>query len=214
VVGLFEGAHYHTTGWFRPKRDCKMRTLGVAFCEVCRETLVTSIYDLLDPIDDVSPPTNALVSITNAGQVTLAVTRLQPLTHQLAVQWFVNNLPRAGATNPALTLTAWALPPATHTIRADVTDTTPLVRYDPQELLLGSRSWRVRSTVVPPRLAIRLTNSLVSITWPPSATGFLLQSRANLGAATAWTTESVISNQTSAEFTAASAASYFRLRSP
>ncbi len=43
VVGLFEGAHYHTTGWFRPKLNCKMRSLGVAFCEVCSETLVKSV---------------------------------------------------------------------------------------------------------------------------------------------------------------------------
>lgn len=214
AVGLFEGAHYHATGWFRPKFDCKMRTLGVAFCDVCRETLVTSIYDLLDPIDAVSPPTNALVSITNASQVTLAVTRQQPLTHQLAVQWFVNNVPRSGATNPALTFTAWDLPPATNIIRADVTDTTPLVRNDPQQLLRARRSWRVRSTVVPPLLAIRLTNNLVTIGWPPTAAGFLLQSKPNLSAATAWTTESVISNQTGAEFTVANAPSYFRLRSP
>src|ERR1043165_8157445 len=58
VVGLFEGAHYHFTGWFRPKLTCKMRALGVAFCEVCSETLVKSIYGQIRPIEATSPATN------------------------------------------------------------------------------------------------------------------------------------------------------------
>ena len=37
VIGLFEGAHYHPTNWYRPKLDCLMRDLYVPFCEVCSE---------------------------------------------------------------------------------------------------------------------------------------------------------------------------------
>ena len=37
AVGLFEGATYETTGWFRPKRTCLMRDLNwdSVFCDVC-----------------------------------------------------------------------------------------------------------------------------------------------------------------------------------
>jgi hypothetical protein len=37
VVGLFEGAQYQPTGWYRPQYDCKMNHLGVDFCAVCTE---------------------------------------------------------------------------------------------------------------------------------------------------------------------------------
>ena len=39
TVGLFEGAHYFHCGAFRPSYDCRMRTLGVAYCKVCQETI-------------------------------------------------------------------------------------------------------------------------------------------------------------------------------
>jgi hypothetical protein len=38
-VGLFEGAHYHHCGAFRPEFNCKMRVLGKPFCAVCRERI-------------------------------------------------------------------------------------------------------------------------------------------------------------------------------
>ena len=55
LVGLFEGAEYQVTGWYRPKFDCKMRTLGTPFCEVCSEALVRAIYTAIRPIDSFSP---------------------------------------------------------------------------------------------------------------------------------------------------------------
>ena len=33
VVGLFQGAHYHPTNWYRPELDCVMSHLYVPFCE-------------------------------------------------------------------------------------------------------------------------------------------------------------------------------------
>ena len=54
AVGLFEGAEYQTTGWYRPKLDCKMNHLGIDFCEWCAEQLVKSAYQLIDPIDSFS----------------------------------------------------------------------------------------------------------------------------------------------------------------
>src|ERR1041384_7732212 len=55
VVGLFEGASYEATGWYRPKLNCKMQTLGFPFCEVCGEALVKASYALINPIDSLSP---------------------------------------------------------------------------------------------------------------------------------------------------------------
>ena len=55
VVGLFQGAHYHTTGWYRPQLDCLMRDLYVPFCAVCSEALVLAIYQRVRPVDGFSP---------------------------------------------------------------------------------------------------------------------------------------------------------------
>jgi hypothetical protein len=42
-VGLFEGAHYNATGWYRPRLHCKMRELGQPYCEVCTKTMLDTL---------------------------------------------------------------------------------------------------------------------------------------------------------------------------
>lgn len=43
TVGLFEGADYFHCNAYRPEYDCKMRTLGMPFCNVCRQVILTRI---------------------------------------------------------------------------------------------------------------------------------------------------------------------------
>ena len=43
TVGLFEGAHYFHCDAYRPEYDCRMQTLGVPFCSVCRQAIATRI---------------------------------------------------------------------------------------------------------------------------------------------------------------------------
>src|SRR6266567_5057550 len=63
VIGLFEGAHYHPTNWYRPKLDCAMRSFGLPFCQVCAETLVLAFYQRIRPADAFTPAnTNLSVS--------------------------------------------------------------------------------------------------------------------------------------------------------
>src|ERR1019366_4069333 len=103
VIGLFEGAHYHTTGWYRPKLDCLMRDLYAPFCDVCSEALVLAIYQRVRPVDGFSPAsTNFSVSSTQA--LTFSLSQLQPATHNLDVQWFTNGVPQTGATHLGFTL--------------------------------------------------------------------------------------------------------------
>ena len=87
IVGLFQGAHYHPTQWYRPELDCLMRDLYVPFCAVCSEALVLAIYQRVRPVDAFSPAsTNLSVSTTQA--LTFSLTLLQPATHNLSVQWY------------------------------------------------------------------------------------------------------------------------------
>ena len=39
TIGLFEGAHYFHCGAYRPDFDCKMKRIGVRFCEVCADVI-------------------------------------------------------------------------------------------------------------------------------------------------------------------------------
>lgn len=39
----WEGAHYHTFGWWRSEEDCKMRSLGKPLCKVCTRTMLDTL---------------------------------------------------------------------------------------------------------------------------------------------------------------------------
>lgn len=143
IVGLFEGAHYHTTGWYRPKLNCRMNSpFYETFCEVCTEALVLAIYREVRPIDSFTPAT-AHQSVTSTQALSFALTVLHPATHALNVQWLTNGTPVAEATNTTFTILPAALGSGTNTVSGRVTDPTPLVRTDTSNLLSQTLTWTV-----------------------------------------------------------------------
>jgi hypothetical protein len=154
VVGLFEGAHYHSTGWYRPKLDCKMRTLTVPYCEVCSEAIVKSIYSLVRPIESYLS-TSLVDSIRDSQSIQLSVVKKNPTSNNLSVQWFVDGIQKNGATSDILNVSGSGLGIGQHTVKVVVRDTTQFVRNDPGGLLRDSISWTVRVTdgAVPVELA-------------------------------------------------------------
>ena len=144
VVGLFEGAHYHATGWYRPMLNCKMRSLGPDFCHVCRQEMVKSEYLFLAPIESYFPLLTTL-SLTGTEAVTLEVVTLIPDAFPLLVEWYVDDIP-TGETGNQFEATAPELTDGTHVVRADVRDTTSFVLVDPGQLLFDSRSWTIEVT--------------------------------------------------------------------
>jgi hypothetical protein len=151
VVGLFQGAHYHTNNWYRPQLNCAMGSLGVPFCAVCSEALVLAIYQKTRPVDSISPvSTNLTVSTPQA--LTFSLTLLEPATHSLSVQWYTNSMALSGATNPDLTLSPTALGNGNHTVSAVVRDNTPLVRNDPTNLLTQTVTWALNVNLAQLRL--------------------------------------------------------------
>jgi hypothetical protein len=182
VVGLFEGAHYHTTGWYRPELNCLMGSLGVPFCSVCSEALVLAIYQRVRPVDGYSSAsTNISVSYPQA--LTFTVSLLQPSTHNLDVQWFINGAVRSGATNLSLTLLAASLSNGTNAISAGVKDSTALVRNDPTNLLSQTVTWTVAVNLPQLRLGSPLWLTGGKFTFLVSGNapqGFVIQSSTNL----------------------------------
>lgn len=151
VVGLFEGAHYSPTNWYRPKSACLMRYVlsGFDYCEVCREALVKTFYAKVRAIDAASP-TNASLTLTTTQAVTFGVSLLQPLTHTLSVQWQTNGVNVSDATNATFNFNPATVTNGIYSLRAIVHDDTAWVRNDPAGLLYATNTWNV--TVAVPQL--------------------------------------------------------------
>ena len=60
TVGLFEGAHYYHCGAYRPEYNCKMQTLGVPFCRICRQVIWNRISPLTTLQARLRTPINVL----------------------------------------------------------------------------------------------------------------------------------------------------------
>ena len=142
-VGLFEGAHFHTTDWYRPKLDCKMRALGVEFCEVCQETLVLAAYAKLNVIQGSTPAENN-VSVPGGGALILKVNAVDPVDRPLTYTWTVNGVTNDSSSAELFSASFESLGTGSHLVRVQVEDRTALVRIDPFGKLWESRSWLVQ----------------------------------------------------------------------
>jgi len=146
-VGLFEGACYEPYGWYRPELYCKMRSLGPDFCEVCKQQLIISQYMRLSPIESYSPLATT-IQISEIDTVTLAVTPLVPTSHDLSVQWYLDDEPIPGAVSSDYLVEQSAICGGVHVVRAEVVDTTSRVRTDPLNLLTASHDWTIECATV------------------------------------------------------------------
>jgi hypothetical protein len=143
VVGLFEGAHYHTTGWYRPMVDCTMNHATFPdFCPVCQEALVLALYGRVRPIDAFAPVTTNL-TISGPASLLFSLTLVDPSQHDLSLQWQTNGVPIPGATNATLSLSPLGLGDGTHLLSALIRNQTALVRTDPANRLTQSVTWRL-----------------------------------------------------------------------
>lgn len=186
-VGLFSGAHYNGPGWYRPKANCKMRTLGVDYCEVCKEAIVKAIYSRSGPMASKEPSTSFLANLVAASSQTFKVKARQTPNQTVQVRWTLNGslLPD---TSSNLVLSASQLRPGTNSLKVDVTDTTTMVRSDPTGLLKNSHTWQfvVEGAAIPPtslRLATptRLPDGRVVFNVEgTAANGFRIESSSDL----------------------------------
>ena len=186
TVGLFQGAHYHLTGWYRPYENCCMNSLGSVFCPICKETLVLAIYGKVRPIENHSPSTNSL-TVTSAQMLNFSLNLLKPATHNLNVQWRTNNIAIAGATNATFSIWPSLLGNGTNKVQAEVWDATAMVRTDVKNVLKQTNLWILAMAV--PTMQIDLvrwqTNGSFSFRVSGSSPdGVVIQVSTNL---TSWT---------------------------
>lgn len=142
VVGLFEGACYETTGWYRPKLNCEMKSLSMPFCEVCQEQLIKMEYNRLNIIEELYPISSSIEMSENAS-VDMSVSVLEPGISPLSIQWLVDGDPVDGATAPDFSISGLALGAGYHQVQVAVEDTTSMVLNDPARLLKDAYQWNV-----------------------------------------------------------------------
>lgn len=141
AVGLFEGAVYNVSGWYRPKLNCKMQSLGVAFCEVCREQLIKTTHSMTDLIGAVQPGPS-YIEVPNDSMAQFSVNTLTISPNTAVVDWTVDD--DTVWTGPAFTLQAENYEMGLYVITALVRDSTAWVRTDPGDLLSTSHQWTMR----------------------------------------------------------------------
>jgi hypothetical protein len=145
MIGLYEGAAYNPTGWFRPKQNCRMRENGLPFCSVCAEAMVLSIYDKVSPIDSAFPAVKSFASSFGHNPGLRLVVK-QPKTHALKIEWVVDGKVITAVSGPAPDFSSLSM--GAHRVMARVIDTSSAIRNDPDKVARDSTAWTVQVVTV------------------------------------------------------------------
>jgi len=183
TVGLFQGANYQTTNWYRPQEDCMMRTLGTPFCAVCSEALVKAICQKARVLDSFSPSTNGTIALTNTQPLLFSLVEPQPLTHSLTNQWYLNGSPVPAATNTIFTFLPAQYTNGSYTLKVSIHDPTALVKTDPSNFLTGGLTWKLNVNVYELKLddmRFVTSNSFSFRASGNAPLGFIIQGSTNL----------------------------------
>ena len=123
AVSTYEGGGYYKYGLYRPTENSLMKSLGKPFNLPSREKMTQSFYVHVDPID-AAPPRS--IPLDGVNPVTIRV--LQPASHDLQIDWFLDG-ELVSAASGATTFEFPSQNGVRHSsLRVRVVDPTPFVR--------------------------------------------------------------------------------------
>ena len=124
VIGIYEGAMYKATGWYRPKEYCMMQSTTFPFCEICIEAHAVQLYSMISPVKRKSPDDSVLNDPADTTVFSVATRTPHPNTQ--TIDWLLDGK----KVHSGSQLSLKELSPASNSFRisAIVSDTTPLVR--------------------------------------------------------------------------------------
>ncbi len=136
-IDTYEGAVYKQYGVYRPSPNSKMNALGRPFNLPSAEGTVVEIYKIVRPIENASP------DATLHGGERLFVEVLQPIGHDLEIQWLINDVPIVGATETEFALCEQPIEDGMHVVTVRVIDPTDMVRNEAlrDQYLTQDYSW-------------------------------------------------------------------------
>lgn len=170
-VGLFEGAAYNPTGWYRPTLDSLMKSLGAPFYAVNEEALVLEMYSRVSPITSSSPTSSVTVNQpAQALTFTVDGPAKASTSTPIEVEWKLDGTVITGQTGRTLNYSSSTIGNGTHTLVATAKDTTTKVRKDTAGLLNDSRTWTLNLSNQGPAAPVALAAVLrpdggVNLTW-------------------------------------------------
>jgi hypothetical protein len=137
-VGRFEGAFYRAAGFYRPKDDTFMRSLGAEIGEVNAEVWALAVYRLIDPMITSHP---SALTIQVDPQAPAAFSISKPFSNSVQqVRWLLDGQEIAG-TRDRDTIECCNNLAGTHVLRATVTDRTGLIRRPGATAMNAERAW-------------------------------------------------------------------------
>ena len=147
VVSAYEGARYCESGLYRPTFSSKMRDLERPFEQVNTEQLIGRIYNLVSPIDAVSPATTELQPDTcESLDFSVTVPGVPDgLPGTLQATWSLDG--DVVTSGNSLYLFSCAMTVGVHRIELEVRDVTTAVRQDPAEMLVKRFRWDLAVTL-------------------------------------------------------------------
>ncbi len=127
LIGAYEGANYCTSNWYRPKCDCKMRSLNESFCEVCYEQLIFKINSMVNYIDSYSPSNAVTIQLCKNATLDLSANVLNSTANTVRSQWLVDNVVVVN-NSTSFTFDPSALSTGIHQVKLVTSDTTTAVK--------------------------------------------------------------------------------------
>jgi len=155
TVGLFQGAMYRATGWYRPHNNSLMRNLNRPCGQVNSEQFVLRFYSWVSPLDGWSPAATATRSVTTLQQLSFSITPKVPDSGvALLTSWAIDGYGQYDASGNTFATYSDTLGNGPHTVSATVMDPTPLVRQDPKNVLQQSVTWKLSIFNQPPNTLV------------------------------------------------------------
>ncbi|MGI8641217.1 MAG: M64 family metallopeptidase [Pyrinomonadaceae bacterium] len=190
IPGLYLGGRHCETSIYRPTYSSKMRQFYRPFEQINTEQHVKRLYNFVSPIDDSLPAGNTVSLSSNQSQ-TFTVTTPQPSTHTLNIKWLVDGQQTGSGT--MFTINSETLAPGNHTVSAEVSDLTPLVRNNPQQVLKENRYWTINTNAAAQRTPfdfdgdgkadVSVFRPAADIWFPDRGVWYLLNSQSGFSAA-------------------------------
>ncbi|RKY27395.1 MAG: hypothetical protein DRP79_03380 [Planctomycetota bacterium] len=140
AVNLYEGANLYEKGYYRPERQCLMRS-GNKFCRVCLEQMIRRMHESVPPIDAACPMEYA-VETAKDGSAGFAVRVNATKTSPVLVEWYVDGVLERRGSN-AFTFDASRFREGEHEVMVRARCKNRNVLRD-RGLLESSMFWKVR----------------------------------------------------------------------
>ena len=139
-VGVFEGAFYQESGFFRPTSNSKMRSYGEALGPVNSEQWALSVYGMTNPIKAFSPVRRSLT--LSAGES--ANFDVQPVFENgiQSVEWLLDGQEIIGSQGSSSAITL-RLPAGMYQLDLTVSDVSGLIKKKPPHNGVFNWSWEL-----------------------------------------------------------------------